>query len=81
MIVSLLAIMMILQGEKTVDVITSNAVLAQEGVESRKLFYAMFGVSVATNAPDKTYAQGPRKCYLADIVYGSISDFQFDYLR
>ncbi|XP_008217333.1 uncharacterized protein LOC103318031 [Nasonia vitripennis] len=80
-IVSLLATMMILQGEKTVDVITSNAVLAQEGIESRKLFYALFGISVSTNAPDKTYAQGPRKCYLADVVYGSISDFQFDYLR
>ncbi|XP_014208587.2 uncharacterized protein LOC106639465 [Copidosoma floridanum] len=80
-IVSLLAVMMILQGEKSVDVITSNAVLAQEGVDSRKLFYTMFNVSVASNAPDKTYATGPRKCYLADVVYGSISDFQFDYLR
>lgn len=80
-IVSLLAVLMILQGEKTVDVITSNAVLAQEGVESRKLFYSMFNISVATNAADKNYASGPRKCYTADVVYGSISDFQFDYLR
>ncbi|XP_058809202.1 uncharacterized protein LOC131674499 [Phymastichus coffea] len=80
-IVSLLATMVILQGEKTVDVITSNAVLAQEGVDSRKLFYSLFNISVATNAADKTYAQGPRKCYLADVVYGSISDFQFDFLR
>ena len=73
--------MMILQGEKSIDVITSNAVLAQEGVDSRKLFYSIFNISIATNVPDKTYSQGPRKCYLADIVYGSISDFQFDYLR
>ncbi|XP_014226177.1 uncharacterized protein LOC106651975 [Trichogramma pretiosum] len=80
-IVSLLAVTMLLQGEKSVDVITSNAVLAQEGVDSRKLFYAIFNASCATNAPDKSYAQGPRRCYLADVVYGSISDFQFDYLR
>lgn len=80
-IVSLLTTMAILQGEKNVDVITSNAVLAQEGVDSRKLFYSLFNISVDTNVPDKTYAQGPRKCYLADVVYGSISDFQFDFLR
>ncbi|KAJ8664759.1 hypothetical protein QAD02_006421 [Eretmocerus hayati] len=80
-IVSLLATMMILQGEKSVDVITSNAILAEEGVESRKLFYSLFNISVATNVSDKNHSSESKKCYLADVVYGSISDFQFDYLR
>lgn len=79
-IVSLLATMKVLQG-KQVDVITSNQVLATEGVTSRKDFYELLGISVDSNNADENYKRGPRECYAADVVYGSIGNFQFDYLR
>ncbi|WP_375326320.1 hypothetical protein [Candidatus Tisiphia endosymbiont of Nemotelus uliginosus] len=94
-IASLLAVIKRLQGEK-VDIITSNNILAAEGVVTKEDFYSLFGLSVATNNPDNNYSnneitadnnsntkatEGPRTCYRADIVYGSISNFQFDYLK
>lgn len=79
-ILSVLASLKVLQGYK-IDVITSNQVLASEGVDSRMNFYGLMAVSVAHNNTDKTYTKGPRSCYSADIVYGSIGNFQFDFLR
>jgi len=80
-IVSLLATMKILQGKKTVDIITSNTVLAEEGAKEKKDFYGAFGISVSTNSVDEKYLGGPKECYKADILYGSIGNFQFDYLK
>lgn len=98
-IVSLLAVVEAMRGNK-VDIITSNDILAQAGVESKEDFYSIFGLSVATNNPISTVQNseetkssnnkqcnkkesgaGPRSCYTADIVYGSIGSFQFDYLK
>lgn len=79
-IVSLLAVIKVLQGE-TVDIITSNPVLAEEGVKEKKSFYAVFNLTAETNNNDPKYVSGPRECYKADILYGCISSFQFDYLR
>ncbi|WP_341760877.1 DnaJ domain-containing protein [Candidatus Tisiphia endosymbiont of Thecophora atra] len=74
-IVSLLAVIKVLQGE-TVDIITSNHVLAGEGVEQRENFYNAFGISVAHNNTDEN-----KECYKANVLYGSIGNFQFDYLK
>lgn len=79
-IVSLLAVIKSLQGEE-VDVITSNSVLAEEGVRDRGDFYKAFNLRVATNNPTEDYLNGPKSCYSADILYGSINNFQFDYLK
>lgn len=80
-IVSLLAVIKSLQGEK-VDVITSNPVLAEEGIKDKDAFYKAFGLSVATNNPTpEAYLNGPKPCYNADVLYGSINNFQFDYLK
>ncbi|XP_058803671.1 uncharacterized protein LOC131671332 [Phymastichus coffea] len=79
-IVSILAAIKALKGEK-VDVITSNPVLAVDGVKDKQLFYNLLNLSVTTNNLDEDYKSGPRKCYVADIIYGSISNFQFDYLK
>ncbi|KAJ3664194.1 hypothetical protein Zmor_008382 [Zophobas morio] len=75
LIVSLLAVIRVLQGY-TVDVITSNSVLATKDKEECQNFYSIFNITVATNNPldDKI-------CYEADVLYGTISNFQFDYLR
>ena len=77
-IVALLAALKVLQG-KSVDVITSNKVLAEEGKHEMEHFYAALGLTVATNGHDAKYTSGPKHCYTADIVYGCISDFQFDF--
>ncbi|KAJ3651316.1 hypothetical protein Zmor_017366 [Zophobas morio] len=74
LIVCLLAVIKALQG-LTVDVITSNPVLAQDAVNENKDFYKVFGLTVACN----NYGQS-KKCYTANILYGSICSFQFDFL-
>ncbi|BFD45681.1 MAG: hypothetical protein DMENIID0002_03270 [Rickettsia endosymbiont of Sergentomyia squamirostris] len=81
-IVSLLAVIKALQQEK-VDVITSNPVLAAEGAKDKKDFYGLFGLTVSTNNidPNDKGAFGPKDCYKTDVLYGCISNFQFDYLR
>src|SRR5687767_4023007 len=72
-IVSLLAVIKSLQGEK-VDIITSNPVLAEEGVKDKRDFYGAFGLSVATNNPEEKYSGGSKQCYSSDVLYGSISN-------
>lgn len=79
-IVSLLATIKALKGE-TVDIITSNPVLASEGVKDKESFYKIMGLTVAHNNSEVNYNYGARTCYESDVVYGSISSFQFDYLR
>jgi hypothetical protein len=79
-IISFIAALKVLQGQK-VDIITSNEVLAAEGLRDKRSFYQVLGINVAHNNADHSYIEGPRKCYEADIVYGSITNFQFDYLR
>lgn len=79
-IVSIIAAIKALNGEK-VDVITSNPVLAADGKKDRTLFFNLLNLTVATNNLNENYKSGPRECYKADIVYGSISNFQFDFLK
>ena len=79
LIVSFFVAIRVLKGE-TVDVITSNTVLAEEGANERKKFYNLLGLTVATNNPTEKIDKN-NKPYKADILYGSISNFQFDYLR
>lgn len=79
-IVSVLSALRVMQGFKT-HVITSNTVLASDGVEKKALFYKLLSISVSDNNPDASYVDGPRKCYDSDVVYGCITSFQFDWLR
>lgn len=79
-IVSLLSVIKVFQGHK-VDVITSNPILAEDGVKEKGILYNLLGLTVSTNNQDDSYKEGPRDCYSADILYGTIGNFQFDYLR
>lgn len=65
-----------------VDVITSSSVLAKRDAKLNKDFYQMFNLKVASNEDDKS-RNGLKKCYSKDvaIVYGDLSNFQFDLLR
>lgn len=80
LIVSLFVAIQILKGE-TVDVITSNSVLAEEGVKERTKFFNLLNISVSCNNADKRDDEFTMNPYIADVVYGCISNFQFDYLR
>ncbi|EFA05253.1 uncharacterized protein LOC103313326 [Tribolium castaneum] len=71
-IVSILAVVGALQGH-LIDVVTTSPVLASDGVDKNRDFYAVFGLTVGT-----TDTPGG---YTADVLYGSIASFQFDYLR
>lgn len=75
-IVSLLAVIKILMGEKFIDVITSNSVLAEEGMKDRESFYAIFNISVGCNNHVKDYVRDMKDCYKADVVYGTMGNFQ-----
>jgi len=81
-ITAVLAAIKVLQGEK-VDVITSNAVLAAEAVKDKDLFFELLGITARHNNVEESdkSSNGPKECYKADIVYGNITNFQFDYLR
>ena len=69
-----------MQGQK-IDIITSSIVLAADGVKDKMTFYKILGINAAHNNSEEGYKDGERTCYRADIVYSSISNFQFDYLR
>jgi hypothetical protein len=81
-VTSALAAIRTLQGE-TVDIITSNQVLAEDAVKDRENFYALFGISVTHNNPDLSnpYVEGLKECYTHDVVYGTIGAFAFDHLH
>lgn len=79
-IVAVVAALKVMQGYKC-HIITSNNVLAADGVIDKKIFYRLLDISVAENNPDETYTDGPKQCYSKDVVYGSITNFQFDWLR
>lgn len=79
-VVAILAAIKALQG-KSVDIITSNPILASDCIKSKRIFYEILGLSVDANNLNEKYTTGERKCYKADIVYGSIGNFQFDYLK
>ncbi|XP_063914647.1 uncharacterized protein LOC135131053 [Zophobas morio] len=80
-IVALLAIVKCLQGH-TVDVLTSSPILAQEGVDETRTLLSVFGLTVATNnRPTDDESKYTGACYEADVLYGTIGNFQFDYLK
>lgn len=43
--------------------------------------YQLLGLTVADNLDRSIYIKGAKKCYLCNIVYGEIAQFQFDTLR
>jgi len=63
-----------------VDIVTSSPILSNRDFNDLTSFYATFGLSVASN-DDHSYVSGEKGCYEKDIVYGQLSNFQFDYLR
>lgn len=83
-IIAVISAIKALQG-KVVDVVTSNPILAEEAITSFELknFYALLNITVATNNENslKPYNGGEKICYKSDIVFGTIGNFQFDYLR
>jgi preprotein translocase subunit SecA len=79
-IISLIAVIRALQGV-TVDVITSNPILAASGVDETRTFYSAFGLTVSTNNPVENDRSDFKIGYTADVLYGTISNFQFDYLK
>ena len=73
-IVAFVAALKVLQGNQ-VDILTSNGVLAAEGVSDKADFFGMLGIKVDHNNPAEKYLDGAKVCYEADVVYGSINNF------
>jgi preprotein translocase subunit SecA len=64
----------------SVHVVTVNDYLARRDAEWMKPIYDMLGVSVAAIQEGDDHATRQRK-YACDVVYGTNSEFGFDYLR
>jgi len=64
----------------SVHIVTVNDYLARRDAEWMKPVYDMLGVSVASVQEGDDHATRQRK-YACDIVYGTNSEFGFDYLR
>jgi preprotein translocase subunit SecA len=64
----------------SVHIVTVNDYLARRDAEWMKPIYDMLGVSVASVQEGDDHATRQRK-YACDIVYGTNSEFGFDYLR
>jgi len=64
----------------SVHIVTVNDYLARRDAEWMKPIYEMLGVSVAAIQDPDDHATRQRK-YACDIVYGTNSEFGFDYLR
>ncbi|CAG0914726.1 unnamed protein product [Notodromas monacha] len=79
-IICILAIINALRGNP-VDVITSSPVLAERDAKQKAKLYRMFGLTCSDNNDKTVYLRGKKTCYAADIVYGEMSQFQFDILR
>ena len=77
-ITAMLAIAKVLQGE-SVDIVTSSPILALRDAVEKAKFYSMFGITVSHNCGNQQ--SGFKECYNADVVYGDVSNFQYDYLR
>ena len=80
-IITLAAVNVIL-GHK-VDIVTSSEVLAKRDAENEKnkKIYESLGITVDHCIKDRNnHDRGPKKCYLADIVYGDPHNFQADIL-
>ncbi len=79
-ITCILAIINALRGKK-VDVITSSPVLAERDAKEKAQLYRYFNLTCADNNDKTVYVKGKKDCYDADVVYGEMSQFQFDILR
>lgn len=80
LIVAMLAMIKIVQGEK-VDIVTSSPILAERDANDHQAFYNIFNISVSHNWDKGIYRGGFKRCYDADVVYGSANCFQADLLR
>ncbi len=82
-IISTVAIILKLSGSDDIlpDIITSSSVRAEEDTRKQASLYQFFKMTVADNLDRSVYVKGAKACYQRDVVYGEISQFQFDTLR
>jgi hypothetical protein len=79
-IIAIMAVIMVLHGY-VVDVVTSSPVLAKRDSIFFRDFFRLFGMNGAHNIDPVGYRDGEKDCYASQVVYGEISQFQFDWLR
>lgn len=64
-----------------IDIVTSSSVLAARDAKEKTELYSIFGLTCADNNDHVRYESGEKNCYKQNIVYGEVSQFQFDVLR
>jgi superfamily II DNA or RNA helicase len=80
-IIAAFAAMQVLAGRK-IDIITSSETLATRDLSKQAAFYKLLGISADHNINvPSTAGLGPKPCYLADVLYGSLLYFIGDTLR
>ena len=82
LITAMLALLKILSGE-SVDIITSNSVLAIRDSKKNEALFALFGIEISNNCDEKCQRDSKerqdryRRC---NVIYGDIGSFQRDLL-
>ncbi|CAD8077847.1 unnamed protein product [Paramecium primaurelia] len=79
-IICIIAIFYGLQGF-AINIHTSSPVLAERDSKKMANLYKYFGLECSDNCDKSKYIKNVKQCYKKDIVYGDVSQFQFDYLR
>src|SRR5579862_72413 len=80
-LVSTLPVYLNALGGKGVHVVTVNDYLATRDAEWMGRVYRFLGLTVGRVGPDVTDNEAKRAAYLADVTYGTNTEFGFDYLR
>ena len=66
---------------RVVDVVSSSSVLARRDADNQTKFFELFDIECDCNDdPTNEYAGKNKPCYDADVVYGDIDRFKWDYL-
>ncbi|XP_035714923.1 uncharacterized protein LOC110858986 [Folsomia candida] len=71
---------------RTVDIYTSSLELAQRDMRLHEKFLEILDITVSCNVDSFPYSSGTKNCYIKnkkqiDIVYGTVSQFCFDFIR
>jgi preprotein translocase subunit SecA len=81
LIIAILSAIKVIGGDK-VDIVTSSEVLAErDSKENFTEFYESLDITVGHNIDIDGYSDKPKKCYLNDVVFGTVHSFQADILR
>ena len=75
-VIAMAAAYEVLHNNQKVDVMTSSEILAKRDASKMSRFFSLFNVTV-----DHNCRQNNKASYTSDVIYGTVSQFQFTFIR